>query len=314
MNHTLEEQIFDITIKNGYILEQEVAEIMESLQFIVLHSYPYEDYDLKSSREIGVIATKKIASYIDSEDPNKKVSILITLIIECKSGSGIFTFIGKQKKDSDREIIYNDYFPASSCVLRENGVWKQENKDIFEYLKIYKLHYSQSQKFKTSQFIRLSNNQGKLVYDDKAHDNIFQKHVLPPIKTLIDMKKKNFPNDIECRDVIRIYFPIVVINGDIYYMDYTAKNKNDVQKIGSISFNHNMVVDSKTNSFRIDFVSKDDLIEFVNTKILPYASYISQIVSADPKSFIQTKVHPNDFGMLNDATQKIIDTISSQSQ
>jgi hypothetical protein len=292
MSKDLREDIFEQIKKSGYIMEQEVAELLQSLGYDIYTNYPYEDLDTQKSREIDVIASKRVDVNLEH-----KMSIQISLICECKNNSGALAFIGKQKQQKDTEFVFNDYqLPGMSCALQnEDGTWVHNGKDMLQHLKLYDKHYYAKQPYKSSTFAAFSGNDKKVVLDADRSESVFQKHVLTPIKALVDLKNKNLPLDTEYQKVARFYFPIVILNGDIFYLDYKAKSKDDLTQVQDLSMIHNLVINSQNKCFKIDFVQKKHLQSFIEDKIEPYARYISRVIMKYPFCFVNPQVERHDF-------------------
>ena len=88
-----EDEILKAVENSGYLMEQEVATILEELNFNVKTNSPFEDEEEGKSREIDILAPKEL--YKDDEN---KLTIYCVLICECKNNKNPFVFIKRKKK------------------------------------------------------------------------------------------------------------------------------------------------------------------------------------------------------------------------
>ena len=74
---------------SGYLMEQEVATQLEARDFHVFTNQAYEDIEEGKSREIDVVARKRVA-----HSEKSKLSAWVEIVVECKNSTNPFVFIG----------------------------------------------------------------------------------------------------------------------------------------------------------------------------------------------------------------------------
>jgi hypothetical protein len=101
-------------------MEQEVATQLEAVGYHVNTNRAYEDSDEGKSREIDVLATKRIA-YNEKE----KLAAFVEIIAECKNSANPFVFVGRPKNQTDNQRAPLEYaFPIAKYESRKDlGGW-----------------------------------------------------------------------------------------------------------------------------------------------------------------------------------------------
>ena len=97
------------------------------------------------------------------------------------------------------------------------------------------------------------------------HDGIYDSILLPIIKCLEFYKKQDGYNNSEWQ-YYTIFFPIVVLNSDLYSIN-SHINPDDINKVEYIHFTRDINCKKIKNNYLIDFVTKKGLTEYIEKNI-----------------------------------------------
>jgi len=266
-DHPSSEEIIKAVKSSGYLMEQEVASIIESLGFHVQTNKAFADLDEGTSREIDVAGIKEIYK----NEANNTV-IIAEILCETKNNQNPFVFIGRNKTAADKLRTPKEYiFPIPSYevdVSSANRLRAYREISAFNYLSLSSNHYDFIKETKAVQFC-------KIVRDKKSwkanHDGVYYSIFYPLVKCLLSRKKDILK--FSTYRYIWLFFPIVVLNSSIYYIDSTASAITPEAK-GYVTFVRELKNKSIDGKFSVDFVSKEYLPRFVSECILPFAESI----------------------------------------
>lgn len=97
------------------------------------------------------------------------------------------------------------------------------------------------------------------------HDGIYDSILLPIIKCLEFYKKQDGYSNSEWQ-YYTIFFPIVVLNSDLYSIN-SHINPDDINKVEYIHFTWDVNYKKIKNNYLIDFVTKKGLTEYIEKNI-----------------------------------------------
>lgn len=92
--------------ESGYLMEQEVATQLERCGLHVRTNVAFEDPDEAKSREIDVVAVKRVAF-----NEQAKLAAYVELLVECKNSANPFVFIARPKNGADHHRVPEEIFP-----------------------------------------------------------------------------------------------------------------------------------------------------------------------------------------------------------
>ena len=90
--------------------------------------------------------------------------------------------------------------------------------------------------------------------------------------------------------IINLYFPLVILNGEIYYVDSMSNTPKPVVK-NYISLVRNIRSGWTQGTFRIDFVKRDAVKFFVENIAGPFIDHVARLVT-EKSEYILTKHVP----------------------
>ena len=274
-------------------MEQEVATVIESIGFHVETNRAYEDLDESKSREIDVWAYRDF--YRNEET---KFSVGVELICECKNNSTPFVFLGRPKNKRDINLIEPSEYLFPIRKYRHILARSPDGKSItsfrevaaFQYLNLADYHYYYKQQTKAVQFCRMIRNKNSW---EANHGTIYDGIFYPIVKALLSRKKdlKNLhntpPKETEWKH-IALFFPIVVLCGDIYYLDSVSKQP-EPRKVPYITLTRELKSKTINGRFVIDFVKMDGLKDFIESQITPFVERVVAIVQNSPEMFLKAE-------------------------
>jgi hypothetical protein len=281
MNPPTEQEIIEAIKRSGYLMEQEVGTILESLGFTVKTNCAYEDVDENKSREFDVWAGKEIV-----RNEKSGVALFVEFICECKNNENPFIFLGRTKNRVDNNANPQEYvFPIAEYSEPVEG---QANTvrliPAFSHLGLAKHHYYYDQNKKYIQFC-------KLVREKKAweakHGGVYDEIFYPIVKAFIAKRKERleFNKSRSVNKYIWLLFPIVVLKSDIYSIDSENPIKPEITP--QISFTRELKSKTIEGRFVIDFVTQGYLKDFNNNKIMPFVQQVAKLVTDSPELFIK---------------------------
>jgi len=188
LKKTTKEDVVKFLTKTGFILEMEVAEILEKLGYKIQVNRYFHDYDEDKKREIDIIATKEIGG------------ISVFLIIECK-----------QSLIDDWIFICSDKRPSR----------------YYNYVK-HSPRVSDLEKIKAFDHLYLLDHSVPLAQNYIIRDKTKKKSTSAQVEICLEKLPKALISlaDFENSDKARtIYLPIAVFSGQIFLAHYDGSLK-----------------------------------------------------------------------------------------
>jgi len=261
--------------QSGCLIKQEVATILESLGFNVKTNRTYEDKEELKSGEIDVCAIKKV-----TQNDAERLSLYTEIICACENNSSPLVFIQRVKGPIDQNPRPQEYlFPLAEY---EEPVRDKEDKPTnslrlvhpFSHLDLAKTHYYYKESLKTVELCRVIKKESRW---EVCQEDIYEALFYPLIKALLF--RKNEVEGFKDRKYVWLFFPIVVLAGEIYSLNEKTKS---LKKENHITFVKELRFKNTSGDFAIDFVKKDSLKDFIDTKLQPFTNHITEIVNKNP--------------------------------
>lgn len=262
--------------QSGYLLEQDVASSLESLGFHVETAAAYSDADEGKSREVDVLAHR---SYV--LDQERRFSIVVEIICECKNTTNPYVFIGRRRMrlptpeshiDPPEFVFPHRYYPTS--IRTKEG--HQVVAAGFDRFDLASVHYYHGCDTKTVQFCRLL-RKGKGWEVDQG--GVYDSLVYPMAKALLVRRRffqPNYPPTEGQWRQIRIFVPLVVLSGPLFYIDSTS-DVRAARQVTHATYSRTLEAKQLTGTFTLDFVSMAGLPDFVTQKVEPFAQQVIAI-------------------------------------
>ena len=278
--------IIDALKQSGYLMEQEVATQLESLNFHVWTNWAFEDSDEGKSREIDVRAIKRVA-----HNEEKKLSAFVEIIVECKKSTNPFVFIGRPKNQTDnRHPPQELVFPiAQYTALKEIGKNRARirKKDAFFHLEFDSVHYDFAREMKVVQFCRIDRKGARW---QANHGGLYNSIFFPMAKALSARKREiqvgTQPD--EWRD-FWFFVPMVVTSGDIFYVDSTEADPVP-QERNYITFKREIRSRKLNGIFAVDFLRQTRLENFVSECLEPLLVRLVDLTTSHADFVLQQNI------------------------
>lgn len=266
-----EAEILDAVSKSGYLMDQDVATVLEDFGFHVQTSWPFEDPDKGESRELDVWAVRRI---ID----DGPLQLFVELFCECKSGEDRpFVFLSRRTGLIDQNVnpthfvfpheIYEEPIPNGSRRVR-----------AFAYLGLTQHHSWFKADSKAVQFAKIVRSRDRW---EAQHDGIYNAILMPLAKALVYRKKElhSFENPLD------LCFPIVVLNSPMYLID-SATKPLQASRVSHVAFYRRLDATTVKGDYIVDFVTLDGLAEFVKQTVMPFAQQVTALAKSNPDKFL----------------------------
>lgn len=252
--------------KSGYLMEQEVATIFELLDFYVQTNRAYEDFEERKSREIDVSARRAIGSGHEAER-----KVWIEFICECKNNTNPFVFIRRSKSLLDKYYEPMEYLFPKKHYRHEVKPGTHQYVPAFHHLELGEHHYYFKQTEKAVQFCKIVGHPNKW---EAQHNGIYDAIFYPLVKALWALRQER--GSLQSSYAF-LFFPVVVLNGPMYYIDSMAKEL-EVVKTTHVTFVRELKFKSVKGRFMVDFVAKNALQTFIKSDVIPFAERVSKLL------------------------------------
>ncbi len=265
-----EANVLEAVRRSGYLMDQEVATVLEDLGFHVQTSWPFEDPDEGESRELDVRAIRRI---IDEG----LLQLFVEIFCECKSGEDSpFVFLSRRKGLIDQNVCPIHYlFPHE--VYEEPIPNGSREVKAFAYFNIARYHYWFKIEQKAVQFAKIVRNKQKW---EAQHDGLYNSILLPLAKALTQRAKA-----IRQQKPLNLCFPIVVLKSPLYLIDSTKKPLQ-LEKVPHVSFFRRLDSSTVKGEYLVDFVALDGLADFIQQKVMPFVEQVATLARNEPKKFL----------------------------
>ena len=251
--------------QSGYLMEQQVATQLESLDLHVWTNWAYEDVDEGKSREIDVRAIKMVA-----RNEQKKIAAYLEIIAECKNNSYPLVFVERAKNATDglyppEEMVFPIAHYQETRRITKNST-QTRNKDAFFHLGFDQVHYDFLTEKKAVQFCRIT-RQGKNWQAN--HGGLYDSIFYPISKALMSRKSEitTGSSPSEWR-YFWFFVPMVVTSGDIYCIDSTSANPVP-KRTNSVTFKREIRSDKVQGTFSVEFILQGHLEHFFTNRVQP---------------------------------------------
>ena len=271
-------EIVDALKQSGYLMEQEVATQLEALDFHVSTNMAFEDIEEGKSREIDVSAIKRVA-----HNEEKKLSAFVEIIAECKNSTNPFVFIGRPKNQTDNWDPPQEFvFPRGKYSKQQKGTAKNVGtiylEDPFFHLGFDKVHYDFVSETKAVQFCRVE-RKGKGWHAN--HGGLYDSIFYPMVKAFIARKRQILRENRQSSEhCFWLFVPMVIISGDILYVDSMAANPQPEART-NVSFKREIKSEKLNGVYTVAFVNQKHLERYISDSLGPLVKRMTDLTMAD---------------------------------
>jgi hypothetical protein len=271
------EQILFAIQSSGYLMEQEVASVLEHLGLHVQTNRAFEDIEEGKSRELDVAAVRRVHF-----DEKNRIAVFVELLCECKNSRNPFAFLLRPTTvpDSNRkneEIVLPQEFYHVRMKDKPNTM---QRVDAIDYLGIRPLHYGFGASLKAVQFAKIVREKGTWAAN---HSGLYDAIFYPLVKGLLARKKEVAAFGGEWK-YVWLFFPIVVTSGDLFVMN-TADDPPTPTLTDSVTYVRHIKQGKIDGYFAVEFVTQSALKRHVEEKIMPYAKAVGDLARLHPEKY-----------------------------
>jgi len=266
-----ESEVLESVRKSGYLMDQEVATLVEDLGFNVQTSWPFEDPDEGESRELDVWAIRQISD-------NAQPQLFVELFCECKGGEDRpLVFLTRRKGLIDQNVCPAHYvFPLHE--YEEKTPTGSKDVKAFAHLDLAKHHYWYIAGTKAVQFAKIIRKKQDW---EAQHDGLYNSLLVPLAKALA-YRAKIIRNR---QHPFNLCFPIVVLKSPLYVVD-SAKRPLHAERVSHVSFFRRLESSTVKGEYIVDFVTLDGLRGFVQDKVMPFVVHVEAIARSNPNRLL----------------------------
>ena len=283
-NNISDVEILKAINASGYLMEQDIASILEANGFYVDTNCAFKDPETQKSRESDVFATRKIY-----EDNDNNIDIWVNIICECKNNSTPVVFIGRGKNLSDSLHKYEEFsFPIRTYtkVLKRSRKETISNLiNVSTMLDLQKRTLFGKSSTKYVQFTKIIRNGNKIFAN---HEGFYDSALIPVIKAFLFYRTKH-KTVIGNRKVIWLHFPVVVLNSDLKTVD-TTKQEETLDEVEYLSLIRSLDSEILKGKFIVDFTSKRKFETYLQNYVLKFADEIKQLAKKTPELFLREEI------------------------
>ena len=167
------------------------------------------------------------------------------------------------------------------------SVRRIRNKNPFFHLGFSELHYDFVKDSKAVQFCQIY-RKGKNW--QATHGGLYDSIFYPMAKAITNSKQKalRLNNSSDWR-YFWFIFPVVVVSGDIYYVDSTAASPVPELR-GHVTFKRQIQSEKLNGIFTVDFVRQDQIEAFVSDCLKPLASKAADLANNQPNYVFRKEI------------------------
>ncbi|PIQ25255.1 hypothetical protein COW36_20035 [bacterium (Candidatus Blackallbacteria) CG17_big_fil_post_rev_8_21_14_2_50_48_46] len=274
-----ESDIMDALKSSGYLMEQDIATQLESLEYsLVETNVVFEDINEKKSREYDIKAIK--GEVISHE--KYAITFCEEIICECKNSSSPFVFIGRNKNNLDYHPYPKEYiFPVKEYnkpIENDEGRSIYNVYKAFQWLDLASKHYYYSTDQKSVQFCKIIDEKGRL---KAVHEGFYNQIFYPLIKATLSRREYN-----NRKNHIWLGFPVVVTSGELFYVNSQDENPTPV-KVNHVSLIRDLQEGEIKGKFFIDFVTQYGLEDYILNKVRPFTNYVLGLAKNNPEVIME---------------------------
>jgi len=251
--------IEEITIalqESGYLMELEVASMLEASGFVVRTNWPFEDPDEGKSREVDVHAFRLCTGEAGG------LQVTAVVLCECKNNSSPYVVITRPRAAADARYTPMEFHFPREEFEKSIGEGRFAQVSTFRELGLHRIHYALSERVKGVQFCQVI-RQGKRYRAD--HAGLYEALFLSLAKAVLALRQEHQ----HYMHTIGLFFPVVVLSGDLYTIDSSDRDPVPIPA-QRVTFCRQLDSASVKGHFMCDFVTETALESFLRDELQPF--------------------------------------------
>jgi hypothetical protein len=274
---------------SGHLMEQQVASELERLGYNVSTNRAFTDSEEGKSRELDVFAHRTFLL-----DEERRMSVGVNLLIECKATSAPFAFLTRSLPPLVRqgeEFIFTYHTPGAD--RSESKVASGGSEPAFAALGLEKHYWATRDPTRAVHVSRLDRQSGSW---SAKNTGIFDSITYPMAKALRAFKAP-FLNPNHGYDPVHdwcwttLFLPVAVIGSKLFAVDGTVDDPSAVE-VEHIRLRRELRASDLKGMFEFEFVQRDRLGHFVNSLVTPFGEKLAEIAQDTPNLVVPPKGWP----------------------
>jgi hypothetical protein len=261
---------------SGYLFEQEVASLIETLGFHVETNSAFLDKELEKSRELDARAVKVLYT-----DDVHKFQVIVELLVECKDNSSPFVFVARNKnlRELEHASPIEFVFPKREYEKRLSPT-STTFVPAFLHLGLTAAHYYYREAEKTTQFVKVVRKGREWVAN---HDGVYDSLLLPMAKAFESRRQEaSKHNSGTGWRTVWLFFPIVVLRHGLFVLKSGVTDALPEAR-QRLSFVRELRSEVVNGHYLTDFVCFENLEHFMTTDVLGFANAVVELGKQKPK-------------------------------
>lgn len=241
-------------LRSGYLIENRLETVLDDEGFYVEANTAYPDPITGKSRELDLYAMKFL-----TDPENDKDNISVILLIECVNNPQPVAFI--TKKPQVGFLFHNDHKIAGlpvKIIYEQDSDEEESWISLQDFLGMQKYHHYCKKRVSTQfcSFLKKKGSTDWLAHHDIEHFEPFRK-LCDIVAYYIDEQFKNwvYVEDYERSIDLEIYYPILVLQGNLYDARPTKKSVNLIEA-PHIQFRRRAITKGIIETYQIDVVEE----------------------------------------------------------
>lgn len=262
------EQIIRALEKSGYLFENKIARMAESLGYHVESNWAFEDPDESTSREVDIRAFRRI------ESENKFLQVNIEMLIECKNSDSPIVFLKtpKNKRELDYPQPIEYIFPVKKYRRRIAPTLSQEVGGFTRFA-LSKSHYYYREGNKHTQFAKIVRKSSDW---HANHDGIYDSLIIPQVKAIENrLAEVNKHLPFRDRTTVWLFFNVIVLRDHLFSVDLSGTALEPTPE-GRVSFVRHIRSRTLDGYYLTDFVTEGYFANFAQ-EVQSFADSILEI-------------------------------------
>ncbi len=244
------EKIAEALLRSGYMLETRIENVLRRRKYFVSANCAYADPSTGKTREFDLFAVKTKPA-----GPREYDEVSANLICECVNNQQPLALF-KKKPHAAFPFLYDN--KISGIPLKVFREIENEWMPLRLFINMIEYHHYYSECISTQYctFVLKKSNELKqwMAYHDDEHFDAFRKlTILTEYFLEKDYKDWNLPAN--CPILLRLYYPIVVVQGDLLHVE-EKDGKLEIVPADHLVYCTSNIVSNQEHMYTIDIVKE----------------------------------------------------------
>jgi len=259
-----EEQIIQALQRSGYLMEQEVAGVLQERGYYVTPNEGFVDPDTGTAREYDLHAMGAI-----TVAETRSEYVFPVLLVECRKSDRPLVLLTGDRilravlAEADFDNYYSGY---PKHIYGANGESDDSAQSLFDFLDLSRCHHYWTCERMSTQFAEIVRDGKKIV---ARHEMLYNDAIVPLIKALRfeavkdDERMSAALTEEQDASNIQVYWPVVVWRGAMFQY-YAAAEPPKLEQATHVNFIRRYRSETIDGTFHVDIVAEEYLPDYLN--------------------------------------------------